>query len=211
MHAISRNIAALSKRFLRYTATKIPFMYAASVPVSTVLCLWAIYIYPGSVQIFSCSRLIVGIYKIVHRHSTWIWKLRLRPRSFFSGNICFKYSVLCLCSGGCNFKQTPALHAYLHHSLALMLLSYVPLYLLISNIDYNITIYQMQDWSFSPHSRLWLGLQLYNVPTVRMAVRCGQKFLSWKHCCGSGLFFSDPDPTFQLVSDPDRDGVSDPT
>ncbi len=29
---------------------------------------------------------------------TWIWKLGLRPRYFFSGNICFEISVFCLCS-----------------------------------------------------------------------------------------------------------------
>ncbi len=29
---------------------------------------------------------------------TWIWKLGLRPRYSFSGNICFKFSAFCLCS-----------------------------------------------------------------------------------------------------------------
>ncbi len=40
----------------------------------------------------SCSsigRSIMGI---------WMWKLGLWPRNSFSGNICFEFSVLCLCS-----------------------------------------------------------------------------------------------------------------
>ncbi len=46
-----------------------------------------------------CSRIgrsIVGIYKSLT--VTWMWKVGLWPRNSFSGNICFEFPVLCLCS-----------------------------------------------------------------------------------------------------------------
>ncbi len=52
----------------------------------------------STLHIFSCriGRPIVGIYKSLT--DLWMWKLGLRPSNSFSGNICFKNSVLCLCS-----------------------------------------------------------------------------------------------------------------
>ena len=71
----------------------------ASVPISTFMFLWAIYIFLRSVCLF-CWREICGpileIYKSLT--DTWMWKLGLRPCNSFSGNICFKFSLLCLCS-----------------------------------------------------------------------------------------------------------------
>ncbi len=42
------------------------------------------------------GRPMVGIYNSLT--DTWMWKLGLRPRYSFSGNICFKFSAFCLCS-----------------------------------------------------------------------------------------------------------------
>ncbi len=74
---------------------------AASVPLSTFMYLWSIYIFPCWVfgPPISCSRIgrpIVGIYKSLSK--TWMQELGLWPRSSFSGNIFFEFSELCLCS-----------------------------------------------------------------------------------------------------------------
>ncbi len=81
---------------------EIPFMYsqkrncAASFLTSTFLCLWAIYLIPGTVgphTVFSYSR--TGR-PIAQRHMKE--EIGTEPRNSFSGNICFEFSVLCRCS-----------------------------------------------------------------------------------------------------------------
>ncbi len=92
---------------LTYTAKKIPFMYSfygnceVSVPISTFIqyvCEWFVYSQDRSIYFPAGNRQIemVGIYKSLTE--TWMRKLVLCPRNSFSGNICFKFSVLCLCS-----------------------------------------------------------------------------------------------------------------
>ncbi len=93
--------------YLACTATAIPFIYlfsgncAASAPISTFMCLWAIYIFPGSVHIFPPAEKADPS----SLTDTWMWKLGLIPQYSFSGNIClkfsvskFQFSVFCLCS-----------------------------------------------------------------------------------------------------------------
>ncbi len=77
------------------SAKKIRFIYSqirngsASVPISTFMYLWEIYIFSRSVQLFSCSRIgrpNVGLYKSLEAAHFHFW------------DICFEFSVYCLCS-----------------------------------------------------------------------------------------------------------------
>jgi hypothetical protein len=92
-----------------HTATAIPFTYsfsgncAASVPISTFMCLRAIYIVPGSVHIFPPAEKADPSWEYIIRsqtHECGNWDC-MRPRYFFSGNICFNFSAFCFCSALC--------------------------------------------------------------------------------------------------------------
>jgi hypothetical protein len=78
-----------------YISVWFPFMYSQKwncyfqnriimfcLPVPTLIYLWEIYIFPGSVCLFCCREIcgpILRIYKSLT--DTWIWKLGLRPRN----------------------------------------------------------------------------------------------------------------------------------
>ncbi len=90
---------------LRHTATAIPFIYsfpgksASSAPISTFMCMWAIYMFPGSVHIFPPAEKADPSWEYIIRSQThecgnWDWVLDIP----FAGNICFKFSAFFLCS-----------------------------------------------------------------------------------------------------------------
>ncbi len=87
--SVSALLVIVKGSFLTHTARKIPFIYffsgncAASVSISTCICPWAIYIFPGSVHIFPCSRIgrpILEIYKSL----TDRWVKELGDRTLYS-------------------------------------------------------------------------------------------------------------------------------
>ncbi len=97
------------------SAAKIPFMYsfsgkcASSVPISTFMCLWAYYLFPGLVHIFSCRKIgrsILGIYKIAHRHMNV--EIRNCDRAIFFLEIFdsnFRYTLCLCCASVCGCEQ----------------------------------------------------------------------------------------------------------
>ncbi len=81
---------------------KIPFMYSfsgncpAPVPISTLMCLCANYIFPGLVHIFPerNRKIDRGIISIAHRHINV--EIGTVAAQFLFENICFEFSELVL-------------------------------------------------------------------------------------------------------------------
>jgi len=85
---------------------------AASVPISTFcVCERFLYSQDRSTYTMSCSRTdrsIVGTFNSLT--DTWMWKLC--PHNSFSGNMCFEFSVLILCSAAQNRSLYAAFKVY---------------------------------------------------------------------------------------------------
>jgi hypothetical protein len=80
----TQELAHTAKNRYRKFETNVPQKRncAAAVPISTFMCLWAIYILPRSICLFCCRKICglnLEIYKSLKY--TWMWKLGLRPRN----------------------------------------------------------------------------------------------------------------------------------
>jgi hypothetical protein len=69
------------------------------------------YIFPGSAHIFPPAEMAAPSWEYMYNSltNTGMWKLGLRPRYSFSGNICFKFSAFFLCSAVVLLLLTPLL------------------------------------------------------------------------------------------------------
>ncbi len=91
-HCLTANEGPVS---IQYKCPGFPFMYIQKwncyfqnriimfyLPVPTLIYLWEIYIFTGSVCLLCCRKIcgpILGIYKLLT--DTWMWKLELRPHN----------------------------------------------------------------------------------------------------------------------------------
>ncbi len=101
-----KSLAWLPVLLIACTATAIPFIYsfsgncAASAPVSTFMCLWAIYIFPGSVHIFPPAEKADPSWEYIirpqtHEFGNWDWGPDIPFLGIFVSN--FRHFVFAVC------------------------------------------------------------------------------------------------------------------
>ena len=65
-------------------------------PIHILICLWEIYIFPGSVSQFCCSQICGPIWEYINRFTdAWMWKLGLRPHNSQKSNTVHKWHFRC--------------------------------------------------------------------------------------------------------------------